>query len=51
MVKGGPFIEVKEGGTLHGSTDNVVHHVVIESNLVVPPVIAEHQLTPEQLYK
>ena len=46
LVRGGPFIEVLDSGNLLGSTENILHNVIIEADLIPPPAISEYQLTP-----
>lgn len=45
-MRGGPSIEVLENGASMGSSGNCVHNVVVESNMLVPPLVSEYQLTP-----
>jgi hypothetical protein len=50
LMRGGPVLEVWDGSTLLGSTEHQVHNVVIESDLLPPPPMAEHQLSSEDKY-
>jgi hypothetical protein len=49
LVKGGPTITILESGNNIGSTANLLHTVVIETDLVPPPPNAETQLSADQL--
>lgn len=48
LVKGGPSLNILESGNSVGTTANIIHSVVIESDLIPPPPHAEKQLTPEE---
>jgi hypothetical protein len=47
LVRGGPSITILESGSSIGSTANVVHSVVIETDLLPPPPNSEHLLSAD----
>jgi hypothetical protein len=49
LVKGGPVLSLLDSGNPIGSTANLVHSVVIETDLLSPPPNSEHLLSADEL--